>query len=381
MDYYKVLNVAQTATQEEIKKAYRKLALKHHPDKNPDDAEAEAKFKEVSEAYEVLSDEKKRQIYDQYGADAVKSGAAGMGGGGGFSSMEEALRTFMGAFGGSGDNIFDSFFGQGFGGSGRGEYARQGASKKTQISISFEEAAKGIEKEIAITNYLECSTCHGSGARSSSDIKSCSTCKGAGQVHQTRGFFSMSSTCPHCHGSGKVIANPCSDCHGVGRVKKREHVKVPIPAGVDDGMRLKLPGKGDAGEGGGPAGDLYVYIRVKPHDIFKREDNNLILHLPISFTDAALGCKKEIPRLLSKSSIRLTIPAGTQTGKVFRVKGEGVQNVHGYGKGDLFVEAVIETPINLTQKQKELLKTFQTTESDQNSPKRKSFLEKLKIFF
>ena len=381
MDYYKILNLTRTASQDEIKKAYRKLALKYHPDKNSGDAEAEAKFKEVSEAYEILSDEKKRQIYDQYGADAVKSGAAGMGGGAGFSSMEEALRTFMGAFGGSGDNIFDSFFGQGFGGNSRGEYARQGASKKTQLSISFEEAAQGIEKEIAITNYIECSKCHGSGARSASDVKNCSTCKGAGQVHQTRGFFSMSSTCPHCHGSGKVIAHPCSECHGIGRVKKRDHIKVPIPAGVDDGMQLKLPGKGDAGEGGGPPGDLYVYIRVKPHDIFKREDNNLILHLPISFTDAALGCKKEIPNLLSKNAIRLTIPAGTQTGKVFRIKGEGIQNVHGYGKGDLFVEAIVETPVNLTQKQKELLISFQKTESDQNSPKRKSFLEKLKVFF
>lgn len=384
MDYYKTLGIPKTSTQDEIKKAYRKLALKYHPDKNSGDSTAEAKFKEVSEAYEVLSDEKKKQIYDQYGADALKGGAS-MGGGGGFSSMEEALRTFMGAFGSSGnnDNIFDSLFGQGFGGgaSNNTTYARQGTSKKAQLSISFEEAARGVEKEIAVTNYSACKKCHGSGARSSRDIKSCSTCQGSGQIHQTRGFFSMSSTCPHCHGSGKVIATPCSECQGIGKVKKRQPVKVPIPAGVDDGMRLKLPGYGDAGDGGGPPGDLYVYIRVKPHDIFKREENNLVLNLPISFSDAALGCKKELPRLLSKQSIRLTIPSGTQTGKIFRVKGEGIQDVHGYGKGDLFIEITIETPVNLTQKQKELLASFQKTESEQNSPKRKSFLEKLKVFF
>lgn len=383
MDYYKILEIPRTASQDEIKKAYRKLALKYHPDKNPGDDSAEAKFKQVSEAYEVLSDEQKKQIYDQYGADALKGAAAGGGGGGGnFSSMEEALRTFMGAFGGGGnDNIFDSFFGQGFSSSGRGEYAQQGASKKAQISISFEDAAQGVDKEIAITRFTQCEKCGGSGARSKSDIKTCSTCQGSGQIHQTRGFFSMSSTCPHCHGAGKTIAHPCAECHGVGKVKSRKHVKVPIPAGIDDGMRLKLPGEGDAGEHGGPPGDLYVYIRVKPHDIFKREDNDLILDLPISFTDAALGCKKEIPRLLAKNSIRLTIPAGTQTGKVFRIKGEGIQNVHGYGKGDLFVKVSVETPVHLTQKQKELLESFQKTESEQNSPKRKSFLEKLKVFF
>lgn len=381
MDYYQTLNLSRSASQDEIKKAYRKLALKYHPDKNQGDAAAEAKFKEVSEAYEVLSDEKKRQLYDQYGADAVKQGAAGMGGGAQFSSMEEALRTFMGAFGGNGDNIFDSFFGQGFGGGSQGEYARQGASKKAQIAISFEEAAQGVDKEIALTNYVQCEKCDGSGARSNRDIQHCQTCQGAGQIHQTRGFFSMMANCPSCHGSGKVITHPCQACHGAGKTKKRSRVNVPIPAGVDDGMRLKLAGAGDAGERGGPPGDLYVYIRVKPHDIFKREDNNLLLHLPISFADAALGCKKELPRLLSKQSIRLTIPAGTQTGKVFRVKGEGIQNVHGYGKGDLFVETVIETPVNLSQKQKDLLADFQKTENEHNSPKKRSFLEKLKVFF
>ncbi|MCB1106944.1 MAG: molecular chaperone DnaJ [Chlamydiia bacterium] len=382
-DYYEVLGLSKGASSDEIKKAYRKLALKYHPDKNADNPDAEKKFKEVSEAYEVLSDDKKRQIYDQYGSDALNG--AGMGGGpGGFSSssMEEALRTFMGAFGGGGSegDIFGSFFGQGFGGGGQ-EYARQGVSKKAQISISFEDAAKGIEKEIAITNYAECSKCKGNGARSPQDIKACTTCHGSGHVHQSRGFFSMSSTCPHCHGSGKVISIPCTECHGAGKVKQKQKIKVPIPAGIDDGMRLKMAGYGDAGEHGGPPGDLYVYIRVKPHDIFSREGDDLILKLPVSLTEAALGCKKELPRLQSKKPVRLTIPSGTQTGKILRIKGEGLKNVHGHGKGDLLIHVHVETPVNLSSKQKELLEEFQETETASNSPERKSFLDKLKVFF
>lgn len=380
-DYYQVLGIPREATQDEIKKAYRKLALKYHPDKNPDDSQAEAKFKDVSEAYEVLSDEKKRQMYDQYGSDALRGAGMGAGAGAGFSSMEEALRTFMGAFGGApgGDTIFDSFFGQDFGGG--PQYSRQGVSKKAQISISFEEAANGVEKEIAITTYAECTKCKGNGARSPQDIKNCNTCHGSGHLHQTRGFFSMSSTCPHCHGSGKVIAVPCTECHGVGKVKKKQRVKVPIPAGIDDGMRLKMAGYGDAGEAGGPPGDLYVYIRVKPHEIFTREGDDLILSLPVSLTEAALGCKKDLPRLQSKKPVRLTIPEGTQTGKVLRIKGEGLKNVHGHGKGDLLINIQVETPVNLSQKQKALLEEFQESETAQNSPQRKSFLDKLKVFF
>lgn len=385
-DYYQVLGVPRDASPDEIKKAYRKLALKYHPDKNADNPDAEKKFKEVSEAYEVLSDDQKRQMYDQYGSDALKG--AGMGGGGaGFSSMEEALRTFMGAFGRGGgpggpggDTIFDSFFGGGFGGESQ-EFARQGVSKKAQLSVSFEDAAKGIEKEIAVTNYAECGKCKGNGARSPSDIKACSTCHGTGQLHQSRGFFSMSSTCPHCHGSGKTITTPCGECHGVGKIKKKERVKVPIPAGIDDGMRLRMAGYGDAGDNGGPPGDLYVYIKVKPHEVFTREGDDLIINLPISITEAALGCKKDLPRLLSKKPVRLTIPSGTQTGKVLRVKGEGLKNVHGHGKGDLLIHVNVETPINLSSKQKSLLEDFQTTESEENSPQKKSFLDKLKVFF
>lgn len=387
-DYYEVLGVPRDASADEIKKAYRKLALKYHPDKNAGNPDAEKKFKEVSEAYEVLSDDKKRQMYDQYGSDALKGGGMGGGGAAGFSSMEEALRTFMGAFGGGGgpegmggDTIFNSFFGQDFGGGAEQMYARQGVSKKAQISISFEDAAKGIEKEIAVTTNVQCSACNGNGARSPQDIKTCSTCHGSGQLHQSRGFFSMSSTCPHCHGSGKMIAVPCRECHGAGKVKEKQRVKVPIPAGIDDGMRLKMTGYGDAGEAGGPPGDLYVYIRVKPHDLFSREGDDLILKLPVSLTEAALGCKKEIPRLFSKKPVRLTIPSGTQTGKVLRVKGEGFKNVHGHGKGDLLIHIHVETPVNLSAKQKSLLENFQQTETESNSPERKSFLDKMKVFF
>ena len=378
-DYYQTLGLSRNASQDDIKKAYRKFALKYHPDKNAGDAQAEAKFKEVSEAYEVLSDTQKRQMYDQYGADALKN--AGMGSGPGFSSMEEALRTFMGAFSGSasgGETIFDSFFGQSCGS--ESCYARQGVNKKAQITISFEEAAKGVEKEIIITNYVECASCHGGGARSSQDIKNCATCRGAGQLHQTRGFFSMSSTCPHCHGVGKVISVPCKECHGMGKTKKKQNVRVPIPAGIDDGMRLKMAGYGDAGEGGGPPGDLYVYIRVKSHDIFSREGDDLMIALPISLSEAALGCKKDLPCIFSKKPIRLTIPAGIQTGKILRVKGEGLRNVHGQGKGDFLINVQVETPINLSQKQEMLLKEFQQTENSRNSPKKGSFLKNVKAF-
>ena len=382
-DFYQVLGISRDASSDEIKKAYRKLAVKYHPDKNPGDAKAEATFKQVSEAYEVLGDDQKRRMYDQFGSEGLQGQGFGGQGGPHFSSMEEALRTFMGAFGGGGgggESIFDSFFGQG-GGGGSSNYARQGVSKKVQISIAFEEAAMGIEKEIAINTLIQCKKCSGLGARSSSDIKNCSSCQGSGQLHQTRGFFSMSSTCPHCHGSGKMIAVPCDECHGAGKTKKKQNIKVPIPAGIDNGMRLTMTGLGDAGEGGGPPGDLYIYIQVKPHDIFTRDGDDLILHFPISLTEAALGCKKEIPSLVSKKSVMLIIPEGTQPGKILRIKAEGIKNVHGHGKGDLLIHISVETPVNLSPKQKTLLEEFRETESPQNSPKRKSFLDRLKVFF
>ncbi len=378
-DYYELLDVPRTATPEEIKKAYRKKALQYHPDKNPGDNEAEKKFKEISEAYEILSDEKKREQYDRYGKEAF-AGGAGMAGGGGFSSMEEALRTFMGAFGGMGsDNIFESYFGSDFGGP-SGTRMRQGASKRVNITISFLEAAKGVDKELAITNYVSCQTCNGRGSATPQGKKKCTKCGGSGQVFEQRGFFSMSMTCPQCGGEGQVITDPCKNCQGKGVIKEKQHVKVHIPAGVDSGMRLKMTGYGDAGANGGPPGDLYVFINVEPHEIFEREGDDVMIDLPISFTEAALGCKKEVPSILSHIC-RISIPEGTQNGKIFRVKGEGFPNVHGQGKGDMLVRIFVETPTKLSAKQKELLEEFSKLEGPANLPKRKSFVDKIKDLF
>jgi len=380
-DYYNVLGIQKGASQEEIKKAYRKSAIKYHPDKNPGNPEAEKKFKEISEAYEVLSDERKKQIYDQYGADALKGGAGmgGAGGHGGFSSMEEALRTFMGAFGGGGggETIFDSFFGFD---SGSASSDRQGASKRMNLTLSFEEAMSGVEKEASITNYASCDPCNGTGAASSSGIKKCPKCHGQGQVHQTRGFFTMATTCPQCSGKGKVISDPCKECNGQARIKKKQKVNIKVPAGVDSGMRLRLAGYGDAGEGGGAPGDLYVYINVEPHKLFQRDGDDLILELPVSFTEAALGSKKEIPTALG-STCKVNIPEGTQSNKVLRVKSEGCPNVHGQGRGDLLIKITVETPVDLNEKQKNLLREFAEMESDSNSPRKQTFLDKLKVFF
>lgn len=384
-DYYDLLEVTRTATPEEIKKAYRKKALQYHPDKNPGDATAEKKFKEISEAYEVLSDEKKRQMYDRYGQEAFASGGMGgmHAGQGGFSSMEEALRTFMGAFGGGmggggGDSIFDYF--NGGAEMGGGSRPRQGASKRMNISVSFLEAAKGVDKELAITNWVTCNTCHGKGTESAAGKKKCPRCTGAGQVFEQRGFFSVSMTCPQCNGEGQIITDPCKTCQGKGLVKEKQHVKLHIPAGVDTGMRLKMSGRGDAGQNGGPPGDLYVFVTVEPHDVFEREGDDIIIDLPISFTEAALGCKKDVPSVTSHTC-RVTIPEGTQSGKVFRVTGEGFPNVHKQGKGDLLVRIFVETPTKLSDKQKQLLQELGQLESPANQPKRKSFLDKIKGLF
>lgn len=384
-DYYSTLGISKGASQDEIKKAYRKLALKYHPDKNPGDKEAEKSFKKISEAYEVLSDDQKRRMYDQYGPDAFQAGGmGGAGHAGGFSSMEEALRTFMGAFGGGGgghgggESIFDSFFGFDTDPSTAG--MRQGASKKMNLSISFEEAIRGAEKEAAITNYVNCPTCDGSGAANPSAVKTCSQCGGAGQINQTRGFFSMTTICPSCQGQGKRITEPCATCRGSGREKKKQEITIKIPPGVDNGMRLRMGGYGDAGEGGGPPGDLYVYITVRSHEIFERDGDDVRLELPISFTEAALGSKKELPTPTGGTA-RITIPEGTQSDKIFRVRGEGAPNVHGSGQGDLLVKVVIETPVGLSEKQKDLLKEFSKLEGTHNSPRSRTFFDKLKSFF
>ena len=380
-DFYKTLGVSKDATKEEIKKAYRKLALKYHPDRNPDNPNAEAEFKKVSEAYEVLSDDQKKSMYDQYGEAGINGQQGfGGGGGGGFSSMDEALRTFMGAFGsngGGGDSIFNSFFGFDSGGD---SHIRKGASKKISITITYEEAAKGTDKTAIISNYLNCDKCSGSGAASANDISTCSTCQGSGQVFQTRGFFSMSSTCPECHGAGKMITNPCVNCHGRGQIKKKQEINIHLPAGVDDGMRLKMSGYGDAGEGGGPDGDLFVFINLKQHDTFRRNEDDVYIDLPITFTEAALGTKKEIPTLFG-DSCKITIPEGSQSEKTLRIRSKGFPNVHGQGQGDMLVRVVVETPVNLTEKQKQMLSEFNKTETEANHPRKKTFFEKVKTFF
>ncbi|MBI5346097.1 MAG: molecular chaperone DnaJ [Chlamydiae bacterium] len=380
-DYYQVLGISKNATSDEIKKAYRKQALKFHPDRNPNDPTAEAQFKKVSEAYEILSDDNKRRTYDQYGEEAVKSGGFGGMPGGGFSSMEEALRTFMGAFGagegsGGGGSIFDSLFG--FDTSDEG--AVKGTSKKVSLTISFEEAISGTDKEMAISNHVACDACDGKGAKSSKDIQTCPTCRGTGQIYQSRGFFSMATTCSRCHGNGKVIVNPCPECHGYGRIKKKQNVKIHIPAGVDSNMRLKMSGYGDAGEGGGPAGDLFVFITVKPHDAFIREGDDVYLDIPITFSEAALGTKKDVPTPHGDSS-KIIIPEGTQNSKLLRIKEKGFPNVHGNGFGDLLVRLNIETPVRLSSKQKELFEELKELESPGNHPQKSSFLDKLKSFF
>lgn len=381
-DFYATLGVSRGATPEEIKKAYRKKALECHPDRNPNNPKAAEEFKKISEAYEVLSDTNRRHLYDQYGEESVRGPAGGgfPGGGGGFSSMEEALRTFMGAFGGGGaaggESIFDSFFGGGAG----GEEAQKGASKKVNLKVTFEEAARGTEKELAIQNYILCDSCQGSGAKSKNSIKTCSTCQGRGQIYQSRGFFSMASSCPHCGGSGQMITDPCKKCGGAGRIKEKQRIKVKIPAGVDTGMRLKMSGYGDAGEAGGPPGDLYVYIEVESHEAFTREGDNVYLDMPLTFTEAALGTKKEVPTPFGETC-RIQIPEGTQAGKLLRVGGKGFPNVHGQGHGDLLIRIQIETPVKLTPQQKALFQNLEELESAQNYPRKKGFFEKLKSFF
>ncbi len=379
-DYYAILEISKDATTEEIKKAYRKKALQYHPDRNPNNPDAEKKFKEVSEAYEALSDANKRRTYDQYGAEGVNQMGGGFpGGAGGFSSMEEALRTFMGAFGGSNGSIFDSLFGGGGFESAAAE-GQKGASKKISLNISFAEAIRGADKEILLTNYETCSSCSGSGAASAKDIQACSSCQGSGQVFQSRGFFSMSSTCPHCHGHGNIITRPCAKCHGEGRTKEKKRVKIHIPSGIDNGMQLKMSGYGDAGFGGGGAGDLFVFIEVAPHETFKREGDDVYLDLPITFTEAALGCKKDIPTPHG-DSCRIAILEGTQSHKVLRVKDKGFPNIHGHGHGDLLIRVLVETPVKLSIKQKDLLRSFGELETDSNHPRKASFFDTIRSFF
>ncbi|MDH2432205.1 molecular chaperone DnaJ [Pokkaliibacter plantistimulans] len=373
-DFYEVLGLQRDASEQDIKKAYRRMAMKFHPDRNPDDSEAEAKFKEVNEAYEVLSDAQKKAAYDQFGHAGVDPNAAGGFGGGGFG-------------GGSFQDIFGDVFGDIFGGG--GGFARggrggpqRGSDLRYTLELELEEAVKGCQKSLTIPSLSECDTCHGSGAKKGTQPQTCSTCGGAGQIRMQQGFFSVQQTCPACHGSGKVITDPCGDCHGRGRVEKTKTLSVKIPAGVDTGDRIRLSGEGEAGVQGGPAGDLYVQVSVREHPIFERDGKNLFCDVPVSIVDAALGGELEVPTLDGR--VRLKIPTETQTGKQFRLRGKGVVPVRGGAAGDLICRIVVETPVNLTARQKELLQEFQATMKDQDerhAPRTKSFFDGVKKFF
>ena len=373
-DLYQILGVPKSASDDDIKKAYRKLAMKYHPDRNPNNKEAEEKFKEVQNAYAILSDAQKRATYDQFGNAAFENNGAG-GGFGGF-----------GGFGGSQSFDFGDIFSQMFGGGGGSARQQnfQGADLQYSVEISLEEAATGIRKQITVPTYDECDVCHGSGAKPGSSATTCSTCHGTGTVHVRQAIFQIQQTCPTCHGTGKEIKDPCTKCHGEGRVATTKTVEVNIPAGIDNGQRIRLSGEGEPGMRGAPAGDLYIHVSVKPHKVFHRDPEaptDLHCELPISFPTAALGGEVEVPTLDGK--VKLSVPAGTQNGKRLRIKGKGMKSVRSSLVGDLYCHVVVETPVNLTERQKELLQEFENlTSTDRNqTPKQKGFLDKLKEMF
>ena len=376
-DFYEILGVNRDASDDEIKKAYRKLAMKYHPDRNPDNPKAEESFKEVKEAYEILSDEQKRAAYDQYGHAGVDP-QAGMGGGfGGFGGA--GAGGFSDAFGG----IFDEIFGAGRAGGGGGRSnVYRGADLRYNLEITLEQAAFGTETKIRIPTMEACEACKGSGAKSGTQPKTCPTCQGSGQVRLQQGFFSIQQTCPKCHGTGKFIADPCGTCHGGGRVKQHKTLAVKIPAGVDEGDRIRLSGEGEHGVNGGPSGDLYVQIHLKAHPVFQREQNDLHCEMPISFTTAALGGEIEIPTL--DGAANLKIPAETQSGKIFRLRGKGIKGVRSHNHGDLLCHVVVETPVNLTDRQKELLRELDESskgDAERHNPRAKSWMDRVRDFF
>jgi molecular chaperone DnaJ len=374
-DYYDILGLAKNASEDEIKKAYRKLAMKFHPDRNPDDKGSEEKFKEAKEAYEMLSDAQKRAAYDRFGHAGVDPNAAAAGGfGGGFSG------GFAEAFG---DIFGDIFGGAGGAGGGRGRSnAYRGADLRYNMEVTLEQAARGFATEIRVPAWDNCETCGGSGAKPGTKPKSCGTCGGSGAVRMTQGFFSIQQTCPTCHGSGRVIPDPCLTCHGEGRIKRNKVLEVSIPAGIDEGQRIRLAGKGEPGLNGGPTGDLYVEIRIKPHDVFQRDGDDLHCEVPISIAAAALGGEMDIATLTDKVSI--SIPEGTQSGKTFRLRGKGIKGVRSSYPGDLYCHVRVETPVRLTEKQKKLLRELEAALKEggaKHSPQAKSFMDKMKGFF
>ncbi len=374
-DFYEVLGVNRDASDEDIKKAYRKLAMKYHPDRNPDNAKAEGQFKEAKEAYEILSDADKRAAYDRYGHAGVdpSQGGAGGPGGPGFGGMGGG---FADAFG----DIFGDLFGAS-GGRGRQGGVYRGADLRYNLEIGLEEAARGTETQIRIPTMETCGTCKGSGARPGTAPSTCNTCGGQGQVRMQQGFFSIQQTCPTCHGTGKTISTPCTDCGGAGRVKRYKTLAVKIPAGIDHGDRVRLAGEGEHGVSGGPAGDLYVVVQIRHHPVFERDGADLHCDMPISFGVAALGGEIEIPTL--EGHAKLKIPAETQTGQVFRLRGKGIKALRGSGYGDLLCHVIVETPVKLTESQKELLRQLEssTRGSETHSPRAKTFMDKVRDFF
>ncbi|HYD76417.1 molecular chaperone DnaJ [Ramlibacter sp.] len=374
-DYYEVLGVPKNASEDEIKKAYRKLAMKFHPDRNQGDAakEAEAKFKEAKEAYEMLSDADKRAAYDQYGHAGVDPNMRGPGAG------PEGFGGFAEAFG----DIFGDIFGQGRAGGARGgRQVYRGNDLSYAMEVTLEEAAAGKEAQIRIPTWDPCDTCHGSGAKPGTQAKPCGTCHGAGVVQMRQGFFSVQQTCPTCRGAGKIIPEPCPTCHGQGKVKKQKTLEVKIPAGIDDGMRIRSAGNGEPGHNGGPPGDLYIEIRLKKHPIFERDGDDLHCVVPISFTSAALGGEIEVPTLQGKAAI--DIPEGTQAGKQFRLRGKGIKGVRSSYPGDLYCHISVETPVKLTEHQRKLLKELDESLKKggaRHSPSEESWADKLKGFF
>ncbi len=372
-DYYEILGVERTVDAEEIKKAYRKLAVKYHPDKNPGDHTAEERFKELGEAYEALSDPQKRAAYDQYGHAAFDPRQRA-GRGGGFHDPFDIFREAFG--GGAGGSIFENLFG---GGGGERSGPQRGDDLRYDLEITLEEAATGLEKEITVSKLDRCETCGGAGAEKGSSVKTCATCGGRGQVMMSRGIFSIAQTCPHCKGQGRILEKPCKSCHGEGRREKTSKIKLKIPAGVDSGNRLRSSGNGEAGFRGGPQGDLYVILHVAAHEIFQRDGDDLHCEVPVSFIQAALGSEIEVPTLEGKSVIK--IPAGTQSGAVFRVKGRGIKNLQGYGHGDLHARMQVEVPTRLSTEQKAKLQEFAALCNGQEAPMAQSFFEKAKKFF
>ncbi|MDH3514058.1 MAG: molecular chaperone DnaJ [Gammaproteobacteria bacterium] len=371
-DYYEVLGVARNASEADIKKAYRRLAMKHHPDRNPGDKTSEAKFKEVQAAYEILADAQKRSAYDQFGHAGVDpSAAAGAAGG------------FYSAGGGNFADIFGDVFGDIFGGGrARGAQVFRGANLRYSLELSLEDAVRGTEVRIRVPAMEKCEVCQGSGAKAGTSSTVCRTCGGHGQVRMQQGFFSIQQTCPKCHGAGKVITDPCPTCHGAGRVQHTKTLSVKVPAGVDEGDQIRLAGEGEAGENGGPPGDLFVQVRLKPHSLFKREQDDLFCEMPVSFVTAVLGGDLEVPTLDGRASIK--IPAGTQSEKLFRLRGKGVRNVRNGRTGDLYCRISVETPVNLTTEQKKLLEEFDQSLKEggtRHSPREASWVDKLKSLF